>query len=256
MELVLHDEGAVLDPPEPLTGPQAGEQLLLGAGEPEREGGGAELVRLLPVHDPGLRIRQQRRGEGAHRGPGIADVVEVGELVEDQHVGQAVMAGEPPMGVHAFEQGGMAHQTPGLVVDDPPLPAGRVLQVVPKERTALRIDTGVRLALKRAHEQDMTMLISPEGQVEPPTNIENAFLLEVVPFRFDMALPGSPPEGSGGDTRKRWAMRAEFSPEIELLPGHQAPTIGVEVSRAWAGGPAAVKITYGMNLSASKGIFK
>jgi hypothetical protein len=133
---------------------------------------------------------------------------------------------------------------------------GRVLQVVPKDRTAFRADVGVRLAVKQAHELDTTTVVSPSGQVEPPTNIENALLLEFVPLRFDTAVTDVPTGDGSGDSRRRWAVRAEFSPEIDLLPGHQAPAIGIEVSGAWAGGPVAVKITYGMNLSASKGIFK
>ena len=60
VELVLDDEAAVLDAPEPLPGAQSRQETLLGAGEPERGGGGAELVGLLPVDDPGLRVRQQR----------------------------------------------------------------------------------------------------------------------------------------------------------------------------------------------------
>jgi hypothetical protein len=133
---------------------------------------------------------------------------------------------------------------------------GRVLQVLPKDRSAYKMDVGLRLALKQAHESDTTTLVSPGGQVEPPTNIENTFLLEFVPLRVDTAASETTATQPAGDMRKRWAVRAEFSPEIELLPGHQAPTIGLEVSKAWDGGPPAVKITYGMNLSASKGIFK
>ncbi|WP_406021807.1 hypothetical protein [Nocardioides sp. NBC_00850] len=43
---------------------------------------------------------QQRRCQSPSGGAGVADVVEVGELVEDQHVGDAVVAGEAPVGVH------------------------------------------------------------------------------------------------------------------------------------------------------------
>jgi hypothetical protein len=132
---------------------------------------------------------------------------------------------------------------------------GRVLQVVPKDRSAFRFDGGIRLAIKQAHETDATVIVNPEGQVEPPTNIENYVLVELT-LRHDSGLTGLATDTPDGDSRHRWAFRAEFSPEISYLPGHQLPTIGVEVSKAWAGGPAAVKVTYGVNLSASKGVIK
>ncbi|BCS31371.1 hypothetical protein TBR22_A05710 [Luteitalea sp. TBR-22] len=132
---------------------------------------------------------------------------------------------------------------------------GRVLQVVPRNRVACKADLGLRLAVKQAHELDTTKVVSPENQVEPPTNIENVLLFEFVPVRFDTGVSGIAPD-DGGDSRRRWSARAEFSPELELLPGHSAPTIGFEISRAWSGGSVAVKITYGVNLSASKGILK
>src|SRR5690606_4992827 len=59
VELVLHDEGSFLDPPEPLPGAEAWEEFLFGAGEAEGCGGGSELVGFLPVDDPRLRIRQE-----------------------------------------------------------------------------------------------------------------------------------------------------------------------------------------------------
>jgi len=132
---------------------------------------------------------------------------------------------------------------------------GRVLQIVPKERSAYRLDLGARFAIKEAHELDSTTLVSPGGHVEPPTNIENALLVEFT-TRFDSSIMGVTTESPTGDSRRRWAIHAELSPELTFLPGHQAPTIGFDVSRAWSGGPPAVKVTYGVNLSASKGIFK
>ena len=132
---------------------------------------------------------------------------------------------------------------------------GRVLQVVPKDRTAYKLDGGFRLAIKQAHELDTTTLVGLNGQTEEPTNIENMFLLEFT-LRFDSAVSGLATDSTTGDSRKRWALRAEFSPEIAGLPGHQLSTIGFEVSRALDGGSPAVKILYGMNLSATKGIFR
>lgn len=132
---------------------------------------------------------------------------------------------------------------------------GRVFQVVPLDRTACSLDVGMRLAVKQAHELSSTTLVNPSGQTEQPTNIENAFVLEVL-WRFDTSVSNLATDSTDGDSRRRWAIRAEFSPEIDRLPGHQRPTIGFEVSRAWDGGPPSVKITYGVNLSATKGIFK
>jgi len=132
---------------------------------------------------------------------------------------------------------------------------GRVLQVVPKDRSAYKGDIGVRFAVKQAHETETTTIVNPDGQTERPTNIENMFLVEAM-LRFDTSVSGLATDTVDGDSRKRWAIRAEFSPEITALPGHQLPTIGFEVSKSWDGGPPAVKVTYGMNLSATKGIFK
>ncbi len=132
---------------------------------------------------------------------------------------------------------------------------GRVVQVVPKDRSAYKGDIGVRFAVKQAHETETTTIVNPDGQTERPTNIENMFLVEAM-LRFDTSVSDLATDTADGDSRKRWAIRAEFSPEITALPGHQLPTIGFEVSKAWAGGPTAVKVTYGMNLSATKGIFK
>lgn len=134
--------------------------------------------------------------------------------------------------------------------------AGRVLQVVAKDRSAVKFDAGVRLAIKQPHELNTTTIVNPKGQIEQPTNIENMLLVEFTLYRFDSAMSDLETAELDGDSRKRWAVKAEFSPEITALPGHQLPTIGVEISKSWAGGPPAVKVTYGVNLSATKGIFK
>jgi hypothetical protein len=130
---------------------------------------------------------------------------------------------------------------------------GRVLQVVPTDRSAYRWEGGVRLAVKRAHESDTTWLVKG-NQLESATNIENAILLEFTP-RADSAFSASGNDSSRDD-RRRWAFRAELAPEIGILPGHQAPSFGFEVSRSFDGGPPAVKFLHGASLSASKGIFK
>jgi hypothetical protein len=132
---------------------------------------------------------------------------------------------------------------------------GRVLQVVPTDRSTYRVDAGVRFAVKQAHEMNTTTLVNPKREIERPTNIENMFLVEFG-LRFDTAVSALETKEPGGDSRNRWAVRAEFSPEIHALPGHQLSAIGFEVSRALAGGPPSIKVTYGVNLSATKGIFK
>ncbi len=104
MELMLADEGAVPDAPEALTDAQSWQELLLGAGQAEGAGGHAELVGFLPVDNPGLRICQETVGEGSHGGALVADVFQVGEFVEDQHVGDPVVADEPPVRIHPLEQ--------------------------------------------------------------------------------------------------------------------------------------------------------
>jgi hypothetical protein len=133
--------------------------------------------------------------------------------------------------------------------------AGRVLQIIPKDRSTYKFDLGVRLAVKQSHELNTTTLVNKSGDIERPSNIENMVLVEFG-YRFDSALSTLTTDEPDGDSRRRWVMRAEFSPEIEALPGHQLPTIGIEVSRSLHGGPPAVKVVYGLNLSASKGIFK
>ena len=114
--------------PQPLADAKVRQELLLGAAEAERGRGRAELVGLLPVDDPGLGVREQAVGEGAHGRALVAHVVEVGELVEDQHVRDPVVPGESPVRIHPPQQRGMGHEPPGLVVDHPPLPTVRVEQ--------------------------------------------------------------------------------------------------------------------------------
>ena len=73
-------------------------------------------------------IRQQAVGEGAHGGTLVADVVEVGEFVKDQHVRDPVVPCQPPLRIHAFQEGWVGHESPGFVVDHPPVPTIRVHQ--------------------------------------------------------------------------------------------------------------------------------
>lgn len=133
--------------------------------------------------------------------------------------------------------------------------AGSIFKTFPKDRGSARIDSGVRFVLKQSHETNTTTLVTPDGQVERPTNVENALTLEAL-WRFDTTASAQAVDVAGGDPRQRWVIRAEFSPEIAGVAGHQLPLIGVEVSRAWKGGPPMWRVTYGVNLSASKGIFK
>lgn len=98
---MLHDEASVFDAPESLSGGQAGEEFLFGAGQAECGCGGAELVGFLPVDDPRFGVGEQGGGEGAHRGALIANVVEVGEFVEDEHVRDPEVPGQSPLRVHA-----------------------------------------------------------------------------------------------------------------------------------------------------------
>jgi hypothetical protein len=58
MELVLADEGAILDPPQPLASSEGGQELPLGAGKPEGIRGRAKLIGFLPLDDPGLCVGQ------------------------------------------------------------------------------------------------------------------------------------------------------------------------------------------------------
>ncbi len=92
MKLMLDDEAAVLDPPQPLPGTQGRQQGLLGAGQPECGGCAAKLVGLLPIDHEGLGICQERRCEGTHGGALVSDVVEVGFRVD-------VVAEVPPLGL-------------------------------------------------------------------------------------------------------------------------------------------------------------
>ena len=125
---MLADEGAVLDSPQALPDAKTRKEFLFGAGQTESVGGDAELVGLLPVDDPGIGVCQQAVGEGTHGGALVANIFQIGEFVEDEHVRDAVMSGESPVRVHAAQQSGMGHEPPGLVVDAPALPTGRVEQ--------------------------------------------------------------------------------------------------------------------------------
>jgi hypothetical protein len=116
---------------------------------------GSELVGLLPVDDPRLGIRQQELARDAHGGALVADVVEVGELVEDQHVRDPVVPGESPVRVHPPQQRRVGHEPPGFVVDHPPLPAVRVQQrgLHPRRRA-------------RHQHRDQRRVLRDPGQVE------------------------------------------------------------------------------------------
>ena len=89
---------------------------------------GSMVVGFLPVDDPGLSVGEQRRRERPHGRALVADVVEVGELVEDQHVRDPVVAGQPPMGVHTSQERRVRHEPPRFVVHDPALTAVGVEQ--------------------------------------------------------------------------------------------------------------------------------
>lgn len=66
VQLVLDDERAVLDPPEPLSGAEAGQQSLFSSGESEGLRSRSELIALLPVDHPCLGVGEQT-SECAHR---------------------------------------------------------------------------------------------------------------------------------------------------------------------------------------------
>ncbi len=97
-------------------------------GSAGHAGGGAELAGFLPVDDPRLRGGQQGVRQGTHDRSLVADVLQVGASVEDQHVRDPVVAGQAPVGVYAYEECGVGHEALALVVDAPGLTACRVKQ--------------------------------------------------------------------------------------------------------------------------------
>lgn len=128
--------------------------------------------------------------------------------------------------------------------------AGRVLQVIPKDRTGFRFDYGGRIAVKQSHESTGTSVITGPDQVERASNIEDLALFEFG-RRFDSAM-GDAPTGDL-DPRWAWMLRASVFPHVKLA-GHQLGLIGVEATKP-EGGTFGVKVLYGVNLSASRGIF-
>lgn len=115
VELMLDQEAAILDLPEALPDAEPGQQGAFGAGETERLRGDSELVALLPIGDPCFGVREQRGRERAHPGTLVADVFQVGEFVEDEHVADAMMPGESPLRVHPCQQRRVGHEPPGPV---------------------------------------------------------------------------------------------------------------------------------------------
>jgi len=83
----------------------------------------------------------------------IAGVVEVGELVEDQHVRAPVVPRQTPMGVHPTQQRGVGHEPPGLVVHDPSLPAGRSIDADSIHAEAHVIGTEVSIAFSATRDR-------------------------------------------------------------------------------------------------------
>src|SRR5680860_827379 len=93
MELMLYDEAPVLAPPQPLPGARYWEQCSV----PVRPRAvGVDPSWSDPWWQPswGSALASRGRAEGAHGGGGVADIVEVGEVVEDQHVGDPVVPGK------------------------------------------------------------------------------------------------------------------------------------------------------------------
>lgn len=129
--------------------------------------------------------------------------------------------------------------------------AGRVLQVIPKDRTAFRVDAGVRLALKQSHESKQTSVITGPDQLERATNIEDFATFEAG-FRFDSGQGDAPVKGAD-DRRRGLVVRASVYPHAALA-GHQLGMFGIEATKP-TGGTLGVKVLYGVNLSASRGIF-
>lgn len=126
VELVLANERAILDAPQPLADTETGQQLLFGPRQTERPRSSPELIGFLPVDDSRLRVGEKTACQGSHRGTLVTNILQVGQLVEDQHVRDPVVAGEPPVRIHPTQQRRMRHEAPCLVVDAPALTTVRV----------------------------------------------------------------------------------------------------------------------------------
>lgn len=118
---VPYDEGALSDTPEAFAALEVGELCALGAGEAQECRAVVGFAGLLLVGDLGGAIAQQPAGEGSGLAVVVANGVEVGEPVDDEQVGDAEASGELPLGLHASQEGRLAHEAPGFVVDDPAL---------------------------------------------------------------------------------------------------------------------------------------
>ena len=105
MELVLADERAIFDAPQSLAYTQTREELLFGPRQTERSRSSPELIGFLPVDDSRLCVGEKAACQGSHRGTLITDILQVGQLVEDQHVRDPVVASEPPVRIHPAQQG-------------------------------------------------------------------------------------------------------------------------------------------------------
>ncbi len=115
------DEGALPDPPEAFAALEVGELCAFGTGEAKECRGVVGFAGLLLVGDLGGAVAEEAAGEGSGLTVVVADGVEVGEPVDDEEVGDAESSRELPLGLHSGQQGGLAHEAPGLVVDHPAL---------------------------------------------------------------------------------------------------------------------------------------
>ena len=122
----LHPEGLGGQLPQGLADPGAGDDFPFRRGEGEIVGGPVEFAGGLPEHHPGVAQRQQPAGLLDGGGVGVPDLVRVGQCVHGDDVRDAVVPGQPQVGVHPVQLGLAGDDPPGLVVDEDPLPVPRV----------------------------------------------------------------------------------------------------------------------------------
>ncbi len=144
---------------------------------------------------------------------------------------------------------------------------GKFVQLLREGNTFFRGEAGLRVGIKQLTERSTTVRVchgssgkecselAADGVVRSdekllyPANLEELVYVELL-YQRNNALAGL--SAGGADSRNRLAVRIAAQPVIASLPGRPKFLIGVEVSRAFSGGPPITRIFYGLNLSGNK----
>ena len=116
-QVVLDEERALPDPPQSDASGQPAQQHLLGTGEAKQLTGAFGLPRGLAKNDPRFGVGEKPLGEPLLLRAFVAGCPQIGQTVDNGHVGHPVGAGELERGLQPARRCEMAEDSPRLVQD-------------------------------------------------------------------------------------------------------------------------------------------